>query len=63
MMLCWVHLLKQFLLRCFRHFRDNLIRKLRELNVTECGQEESTMDVFGGVSEDELHLGLVDLED
>ena len=47
-------------LRCFRHFRDNLIHKLRELNVTECGQEEIMMDVFGGVSEDELHLGLVD---
>ena len=50
-------------LRCFRHFRDNLIRKLRELNVTECGQEEIMKDVFGGVSEDELHLGLVDSED
>ena len=27
-------------LKCFRHVRDNLIHKLRELNVTECGQEE-----------------------
>ena len=50
-------------LRCFRHFHDNLIRKLRELNVTECGQEEIMKDVFGGVSEDELYLGLVDSED
>ena len=50
-------------LRCFRHFRDNLIRKLRGLNVTECGQEEIMKDVFGGVSEDELLLGLVDSED
>ena len=47
----------------FRHFRDNLIRKLRELNVTECGQEEIMKDIFGGVTEDELHLGLVDSED
>ena len=37
-------------LRCFRHFRDNLIRKLRELNVTECGQEEIIKDIFGGVT-------------
>ena len=50
-------------LRCFRHFRNNLICKLRELNVAECGQEEIMKDVFGGVSEDELHLGLVDSED
>ena len=50
-------------LRCFRHFRDNLICKLRELNVTECGQEEIMKDIFGGVTEDELHLGLVDSED
>ena len=49
-------------LRCFRHFRDNLIRKLRELNVTECGQE-IMKDIFGGVTEDELHLRLVDSED
>lgn len=47
-------------LRCFRHFHDNLIRKLRELNVTKC---EIMKDVFGGVSEYELHLELVDSED
>ena len=49
-------------LRCFRHFRANLIRKLSELNVTESGQEEVMKDVFGGFSEDELHLGLIDSE-
>ena len=50
-------------LRCFRHFRDNLICKLRELNVTECGQEEIMKDIFSGVTESELHLELVDSED
>ena len=49
-------------LRCFRHFRDNLFRKLSELNVAKCGQEEILKDVFGGMTEDELHLGLVDSE-
>ena len=47
-------------LRCFRHFKENLVSKLKDLHITESAQEEILQDIFGTVS-DSLHkLGLVD---
>ncbi len=50
-------------LRCFRHFRENIVSKLKELHITEAAQQEILLDVFGEVSEEQHQLGLVDSED
>ena len=48
-------------LRCFRHVRENILAKLRELNLTQSAQDEIISDIFGKkISATEQQLGLVD---
>ena len=48
-------------LRCFRHVRENILAKLRELNLTPSAQDEIISDIFGKkISPNEQQLGLVD---
>jgi len=34
-------------LRCFRHFRENIFSKLKEVHVTDSAQLEILLDIFG----------------
>ena len=46
-------------LRCFRHFKENIVSELKDLHITKNAQEE-IHDIFGTVSESQHQLGLVD---
>lgn len=50
-------------LRCFRHFRENIASKLKELHISDTAQQEILLDIFGEVSEEQHQLGLVDADD
>ena len=47
-------------LRCFLHFRENIERKLQQLNISISTIKEYRRDIFGNPSQ--LELGLVDAE-
>ena len=46
-------------LRCFRHFKENLVTKLKDLHVPESAQEEILQDVFSTVCDSQHQLGLL----
>ena len=50
-------------LRCFRHFKENIISKLKDLHIAECAQQEILQDIFGTVCGSQHQLGLVDSND
>ena len=50
-------------LLCSIHKRDNIMQKLRDFNVKECGIKQILSDVFGTGSDDTLFPGLVDSMD
>jgi len=50
-------------LRCFKHFRDNIERKLKSLNFDSTTCEEILADIFGTVDSEQTQLGLVDATD
>lgn len=52
-----VHLL------CSIHKRDNITRKLREMNATEGGVKQIVADIFGSKIEDKEFPGLIDSKD
>jgi len=48
---------------CFKHFRDNIERKLKSLNFDETTCEEILADIFGTSDSEQTQLGLVDATD
>jgi hypothetical protein len=50
-------------LRCIKHFTDNIITKLRDLNFDAATMQEIIADIVGVESADERQLGLVDAVD
>ena len=50
-------------LRCFKHFLDNCVTKLRDLNFDSAALQEIVPDIVGVEGSDERQLGLVDSVD
>ena len=50
-------------LRCFRHYKEIIVSKLRDLHIAENAQEEIVQDIFGTISGSQHQIGLVDSKD